>query len=115
MKTIYLNQDIWTEAGGERLGRAVGETAGLSLPETRTRLAGEDKVIDLAAWKAENLVEPEPELAEEPESALGQYQGRELVRRPRRRHQDALIRGELAATLSVVCVTAALMLRVLVF
>lgn len=73
--------------------------------------AGEGKVIDLAAWKAENLVELEPEA---PESALGLYEGRELVRRPRR-HWDALARGELAATLSVAGATAALVLWVLAF
>ena len=73
--------------------------------------AGEGKVIDLAAWKAENLVELEPE---QPESALGLYEGRELVRRPRR-HWDALARGELAATLSVAGVMLAMMVRVLVF
>ena len=112
MNTIYLDQDVWTRAGGEQLGRAVGETARLGVPESRAPLAGEGKVIDLAAWKVENLAEPEPE--EQP-SALGQYQGRELVRRRRRKYEDALIKSELAATLSVVGVTAALMLRVLVF
>lgn len=73
--------------------------------------AGEGKVIDLAAWKAENLVELEPE--EQRSSALGLYEGRELVRRPRRRW-DALARGELAATLSVAGVMLAMMVRVLV-
>ena len=68
------------------------------------------KVIDLAAWKAENLVE-----LEDPESGLGLYEGRELVRRPRRRHDSALVKGELAATLSVVGLTLAMMIRVLVF
>lgn len=110
MKTIYLNRDVWTRAGGEELGRAVGETTEPGLPEGRGDAAGEGKVIDLAAWKAENLVE-----FQEPESALGQYQGRELVRRRRRKYEDALIKGELAATLSVVGLMAALMLRVLVF
>ena len=39
----------------------------------------------------------------------------ELVRRPRRRHDSALVKGELAATLSVVGVMLAMMIRVLVF
>lgn len=104
MTTIYLDQTMWTE-------RAVGENAGLNLPERRAAAKPENKVIDLAAWKAENLVEFE----DEPESGLGEYQGRELVRRHRDRYEAMLARGELAATLSVVCAMLALVLRVLVF
>ena len=77
-------------------------------------LAGEDKVVDLAAWKAENLVEPD-----EPESgrvsALGQYEGRELVRRRQRGSTAAQNRVELAATLAVTAAFVALVLRVLLF
>ena len=104
MTTIYLDQTMWA-------GRAVGEDAGLDLPERQECSRPEDNVVDFAAWKAEHLVEPE----EKPVSALGEYQGRELVRRPRDRYAALLARVELAATLSVVCAMAALVLRVLVF
>ena len=104
MTTIYLDQTIWTE-------RAVGENTGLNLPERREAGERQNNVVDFAAWKAENLVE----LEEEPESGLGEYQGRELVRRHRDRHEALLAKGELAATLSVVCAMAALVVRVLLF
>ena len=80
----------------------------------RGRLAGEDKVVDLAAWKAENLVEPDgPEAGRV--SALGQYEGRELVRRRQRRSAAAQNRAELAATLAVTAALLALIVRVLLF
>ena len=86
---------------GPRVGRR-------SLP------AGEDKVVDLAAWKAENLVEmDEPEAGRV--SALGQYEGRELVRRRQRRSTAAQNRAELAATLAVTAALLALIVRVLLF
>ena len=104
MTTIYLDQTIWTE-------RAVGGDAGLNLPERREAGERQNNVVDLAAWKAENLVE----LVDERESGLGEYQGRELVRRRRDRYEALLAKGELAATLSVVCAMVALVVRVLVF
>ena len=76
--------------------------------------AGEDKVVDLAAWKAEHLtVLDEPEAGRV--SALGQYGGRELVRRRRRRSTAAQNRAELAATLAVTAALLALVARVLLF
>ena len=104
MDTVYLDETMWA-------GRAVGEDAGLNLPKSCTAAEPEGKVIDFTAWKAENLVGFE----EEPASGLGDYQGRVLVRRHRDRYAAKLARGELAATLSVVCVMAALVVRVLVF
>lgn len=93
------------------LDRASGDTGFRA--RSRGLPAGEDKVVDLAAWKAENLV-----VLDEPEagrvSALGQYGGREPVRR-RRRSAAALNRAELAATLAVTAAFAALILRVLMF
>lgn len=106
MNTIYVTQDMWE---GRAMGRAVGETQ----CRRPTAAAREDKVIDLTAWKAENLVELEE--LDEPESGLGLYEGRELVRRRRRRHDSALVKGELAATLSVAGLMLAMMIRVLVF
>ena len=108
MNTIYVTQDVWEDRA---MGRAVGETQ--CRRSTAAAAAREDKVIDLAAWKAENLVELEE--LDGPESGLGSYEGRELVRRPRRRHDSALVKGELAATLSVVGLMLAMMIRVLVF
>ena len=107
MKNVYYAQTAWEN---RTLEQAVGQNCRpVCRPETRFCATAENKVIDLAAWKAENLAK------EELGGALGQYQERELVRRPRQKHVDALIRGELAATLSVVGLTAALLLRVLVF
>ena len=121
MKTIYIDQKQWENHSldGE-LERASGDAGRIAVPCRRSGglglLAGEDKVIDLAAWKAENLVELDgPEGFDGLESGLGQYEGRELVRRPRRRHEAARNRAELAATLSVVGAMAALIVRVLVF
>lgn len=107
MNTIYVTQDMWE---GRAMGRAVGET---QCRRSTAAAAREDKVIDLTAWKAENLVELEE--PDGPESGLGSYEGRELVRRPRRRHDSALVKGELAATLAVVGLMLAIMIRVLVF
>ena len=81
---------------------------------SRGRPAGEDKVVDLAAWKAENLMElDDPEAGRV--SALGQYGGRELVRRRHRRSTAVQNRAELAATLAVTAAFVALILRVLLF
>ena len=74
---------------------------------------GEDKVVDLAAWKAEHLIELDgPETGRA--SALGQYGGREPVRR-RRKSTAARNRAELAATLAVTAAFVALIVRVLLF
>lgn len=115
MKTIYVTQNQWQSRTLDgQLERAVGDTGrmGVRCLSTAGRPEGGDKVIDLSAWKAENLVE-----LEEPEfqSGLGEYEGRELVRRPRRRHEAARNRAELAATLAVVGLMAALILRILMF
>ena len=74
----------------------------------------EDKVVDLAAWKAENLVELDESEAGRV-SALGQYEGRELVRRRQRRSTAAQNRAELAATLAVTAAFLVLIVRVLLF
>ena len=80
----------------------------------RDELAGEGKVIDLEAWKAENLMAlDEPEAGRV--SALGQYGGRELVRRRHRKSTAARNRAELAATLAVAAAFVVLILRVLLF
>ena len=98
------------------LDRAAGGAVRTAAPRVGRRglLAGEDKVIDLAAWKAENLI-----VLDEPEagrvSALGQYEGRELVRRRRRSSTAAQNRAELAATLAVTAALVALILRVMLF
>ena len=117
MKTIQFTQTMWdSRTADAHLDRAVGDTRqdALCRPAGPAR-AGEGKVIDLAAWKAENLVELDGPQAEEPESGLAQYEGRELVRRRRRKHAAAQARAELAATLSVAGLMIAMILRVLVF
>lgn len=118
-KTIYLTQQsLWQrEAAGRRLERASGGEVGAA-PCWWETAAPAGKVVDLAAWKAENLEELdtlEEETLPEPESGLASYAGRELHRRPREKHRAALALGELAATLSAAGVMVALILRVLVF
>lgn len=109
MKNVSYLHNVW---GSQTLGQAVGENA-LSRPEPRFTADERSKVIDLAAWKAENL-EPLDSQFEELESSLELYEGRELVRRPRM-HWDARAKGELAATLSVAAVMLVMLLRVLAF
>ena len=105
MKTVYY---IFRDELDRAAGGAAPRIRGRGLP------AGEDKVVDLAAWKAENLIAPdEPEAGRV--SALGQYGGRELVRRRHRSSTAAQNRAELAATLAVTAAFMALILRVLLF
>ena len=96
----------------DELDRAAGDAG--SRVRGRGRLVGEDKVVDLAAWKSENLTVPE-----EPEdgrmSDPGRYGDGGPVRRRRRRPAAALDWAELAATLAVTAAFAALILRVLLF
>lgn len=116
MKTIYIAENQWRDHTlGRELKRAVGDTGRMAGPcrGDAWPQGGGDKVIDLAAWKTENLVELEE--PKEPESGLALYEGRELVRRRRRKHDALQARAELAATLAVVGVMAALILRVLLF
>ena len=117
MKTIYVTGKQWQNNTLRfELDRAAGDAGRIAGPRVRSRglPAGEDKVVDLAAWKAENLIVPdEPEAGLE--SALGQYGGRELVRRRHRRSTAAQNRAELAATLAVTAALLALIVRVLLF
>lgn len=116
-KTIYFTQqELWRdEAAGRRLKRASGGEGGRA-PCWWETAAPAGKVVDLTAWKAENLVDLDgSEAGEAPESGLAAYAGRKLRRRPRERRQAALALAELAATLSAAGVMAALILRVLVF
>ena len=80
---------------------------------TRIRGRGLPKVVDLAAWRAENLAEPdEPKAGCLPVSAPVRDRGRRPVRRGRLRLLDW---AELAATLAVAAAFAALAARVLLF
>lgn len=116
--TIYLtDHSLWQkEAAGRSLERVSGGEGGVAhgwLDVT----APAGRVVDLAAWKAENLVDLD-ELDgtwEEPESGLATYEGRELHRRAREKHSLTAALGEAAATLSVAGVMVAMVLRVLVF
>lgn len=71
------------------------------------------KVVDLAAWRAEHLAEPDgPEADDLPASPPERCGGR---RPARRRGRTALDRAELAATLAVIAAFLALTARVLLF
>ena len=114
MKTIYVTRYQWRD---QAMRAEPDRAAGGAGPRLRSRgmPAGEDKVVDLAAWKAENLMLPdEPEAGDLPASALEQYGGREPVRH-RRGLAEALDWAELAATLAVTAAFAALVARVLLF
>lgn len=119
MKTIYVTGNQWqNHALRGELDCAAGDTGRIAGPCVRGRgvSAGESKVVDLAAWKAENLaVLDGPEAGGRRVSGLGQYEGRELVRRRHRRSTAAQNRAELAATLAVAAALAALIARVLLF
>ena len=61
MKTNYMTQEQWRDYTLDKeLGQVVGDAGQIAGPchgDSGPGLpAGEDKVIDLAAWKAENLV-----------------------------------------------------------
>ena len=115
MKRVYYAHSAWEN---RTLGRAVGETASVSRPEPRFTADERSKVIDMAAWKAENMErveQPDSQAQfESLDSGLALDEGRELVRRPRL-HWNAQAKGELAATVSVACVMLALLVRMLVF
>ena len=95
MKTIcYMTGNQWQK-----------RTTGSALPSR------EDKVIDLEAWKAENLILPE-----EPEAGqMSAPERRGNRERTRRRRATAWDWAELTATLAVTAVLVALFLRVLLF
>lgn len=100
------------------LDRAAGGAGRIDGPHARSRILrdGEDKVIDLAAWKAENLAVPEgPEAGGRRAGAPEPYGEGGPDRRRRRRSEAARDRAELAATLMVAATLAALVLRVLLF
>lgn len=74
---------------------------------------GKEKVVDLAAWKAENLVpQGEPDAGERRASTPKRYGGRKPARRRKLTVQDW---AELAVTLAVAAAFAALAVRVLLF
>lgn len=124
MKTAHYTFTTWDDsvmAAG--FDGAVGgrHQAALVRQTQRVRAAGEDKVIDLTAWRAANLnlVEEaweqpawdggEPGQDAEPVEEL-------TVPAPRlRRSHRAMVTAELASTLSVVAAALVLILRVLAF
>ena len=84
-------------------------------PEQKTRPLGGDNVVDLAAWRAANqeLWEEQAEL--EPEYAVEETVRSAPARRVRNRRRRAYVDPELVATLGVIGVLAALIIRVLMF
>lgn len=117
-KTIYLTeQSLWQNEATERhLERVSGGEGGVARGWLDvTAPAG--RVVDLTAWKSENLVDLDEldQVWEEPESGLAAYEGRELHRRVREKHSMAAVLAEAAATLSVAGVMVVMILRVLAF
>ena len=104
MKNIYyILRDELDRAAGDARPRVRG----------RGMTVGAGKIVDMEAWKAENLIVPDGPEARRV-SAFRQYGGREPVRRHRR---AAAIQNwvELAATLAVTAAFVALAARVLLF
>lgn len=128
MKTAYYmltTQD--TVSLGGSLEKAAGEehqAVWVRQPEQRTQVRrGGDNVVDLAAWKAQKEQEAleqagwtdEDEAESELDWLLDLNETPAVpARRPRREH-PTLLRSELAATLSVVGATAAMILQFLAF
>lgn len=117
-KTIYLTeQSLWQNEATERhLERVSGGEGGV-VRGWLDVTAPAGRVVDLTAWKSENLVDLDEldQVWEEPESGLAAYEGRELHRRVREKHSMAAVLAEAAATLSVAGVMVVMILRVLAF
>ena len=112
MKMICMIREQWQNRVPQAELERIAGGAGSSV-RSRALPAGEDKVVNLAAWKAENLIVPdEPETGRV--SAPGRYGDRRTIRR-RRRLAAIQNFAELTATLAVTAALAALVLRVLLF
>ena len=122
MKTTYYTFTAWnggamaagfdSGAGGGRQAAMVRRT------EEPARPVGGDNVIDLNAWRCANPELRREEPAEERHWVDGEPAEPEPVLpapRVRRDHRRVMLAAELASTLSVVAVAAALILRVLTF
>ncbi len=126
MESVYYTltaRGVEMEGG---LERAVGAPRRVMLvrapkaaPERR-----ENNVVDLAAWRAAREAEAEAAAAAEEYGADEEPWAEEPVReaapsplkaRRARREHIAVIAGELLSTLAVLAVTAALLVRILVF
>ena len=104
MKTFHYILRIEPERAAGGAGLASGR---------RVLPSGKDKVVDLAAWKAENMAFPDgPDAGDRRASAPQRYGGRRPVRRRKLAVQDW---AELAVTLAVAAAFAALAVRVLLF
>lgn len=124
MKTAYYTFTTW-DSGAMAAGfdHAAGTRQAVLLrqPEGPARAVGGDNVIDLAAWRAAN---PELSMPEERPAEEWGYDGCEEFVEPelslpaprtRRDHHRSLFAAELISTLGVLAVSAALLLRVLLF
>ena len=104
MKTVNYIFRVEPErtAGGARMS-----------PGRRILTSRKGKVVDLAAWKAENLMlRDETDAGDQRANAPGRYGGRRQVRRRKLAARDW---AELAVTLAVAAAFAALAVRVLLF
>ncbi|MBD5134245.1 MAG: hypothetical protein HDT38_07235 [Clostridiales bacterium] len=118
MKNAYYTFVTWSEDGvaaGFGDGLDSGRRAAIvRQPVQKAREPDGDKVIDLAAWRpaGQELWDERPEF--EPEYSLEETAEEPPARRARR-NRRAYLDPELLATLSVIGVLAALMVRILVF
>ena len=121
MKNAYDTFATWNDgamAAGFDGDRPPRQTVTARRPESRTRSAGGNKVIDLNAWRAANLAMLEKEAPDEAEWAdQAQWEADgpepEVPASRLRKSRRAMVTAELASTLSAVAVAVALAVRVL--
>lgn len=106
---IVAEGETVAQASGDGLRRTV------YLRRTAPLSEGAGKVIDLAAWRTQDLPDETPEDYMGPEAPVEPAEAEQPRQTAEDRRQAALMRGELAATLGVICVLAALLIRVLAF
>lgn len=123
MKTAYYTFTTWNSDGmAAGFGGAVSgpRQAAMVRQPGPGQSRGGGKVVDLTAWRTENLDgpsdEPMDELTWAAESCGELDEADPAVPVPRpRRSRRAVLTAELISTLSVVAVAAAIILRVLTF
>ncbi len=119
METVYYTLTAWGIEEEGALEQAVGAPRRVKLVRRPRAAAGEkrgDNVIDLAAWRAAREAEEDcPGGAERDEEPVRTAAPAPRPSRRERLRSGVLFTGELLATLSVIAVAAALLVRILVF
>lgn len=117
METVYYTLTArGAQAGGALEQAAGGRRSAVPAQKQAACRPARDKVVDLAAWRAAREAEDRADGAPEPAWAEDRSAGDRCARRETGRLVRWLgLLGEAAATLSVVAVAAALLLRIAAF